>query len=76
LLTGELAPLVTLGVPGLILCGLDFVTGERSNRAFTILFAAGLIAVVGGVIGCYRRSPTAGRGHVYALSRLPRKSGG
>jgi hypothetical protein len=60
LLTGEFALLVTLGVLGLVLCGLDFVTGERSNRAFTILFAAGLIAAVGGVIGSYRRSPEPG----------------
>ncbi|GAA1429897.1 hypothetical protein GCM10009616_13060 [Microlunatus lacustris] len=56
LLTGEFALLVALGVLGLALCGLDFVTGERSNRAFTVLFAAGLIAVVGGVLGSYRRS--------------------
>jgi hypothetical protein len=56
LLAGEFALLVTLGVLGLLLCGLDFVTGDRGNRAFTILFAAGLIVVVGGVIGSYRRS--------------------
>lgn len=55
--TGELALLVALGLLGLALCGVDFVTGERSNRAFTVLFAAGLIAVVGGVVGSYRRSP-------------------
>ena len=60
LLTGEFALLVALGVLGLILCGLDFVTGERSNRAFTILFAAGLIAVVGGVVGSNRGSPEPG----------------
>ena len=52
----EVALLVGLGVGGLALCGLDFVTGDRSNRAFTVLFAAGLIAVVGGVLGRYRRS--------------------
>lgn len=56
LLTGEFALLVSLGVLGLALCGLDFVTGDRDNRAFTMLFAAGLIVVVGGVIGSYRRS--------------------
>jgi hypothetical protein len=56
LLTGEFALLVTLGVLGLLLCGLDFVTGDRGNRGFPILFAAGLIVVVGGVIGSYRRS--------------------
>jgi len=56
LLTGELVLLVALGLLGLALCGLDFVTGERSNRAFTVLFAAGLIAVVGGVVGSYRSS--------------------
>jgi|SRR5688572_2625030 hypothetical protein len=60
LLSWEFALLVALGVLGLILCGLDFVTGERANRAFTILFAAGLIAVVGGVVGSYRRSPEPG----------------
>ena len=53
--TGELALLGALGVLGLALCGVDFVTGDRSNRAFTVLFAAGLIAVVGGVLGSYRR---------------------
>ena len=52
----EVALLVGLGVGGLALCGLDFVTGDRSNRAFTVLFAAGLIAVVGGVLGSHRRS--------------------
>jgi len=56
LLTGELALLVALGVLGLVLCGVDFVTGNRDNRAFTTLFAAGLIVVVGGVVGTYRRS--------------------
>lgn len=56
LLTGELVLLAALGLLGLALCGLDFVTGDRSNRAFTVLFAAGLIAVVGGVVGSYRRS--------------------
>lgn len=56
LLTGELALLVALGVLSLALCGLDFATGDRSNRAFTVLFAAGLIIVVGGVVGSYRRS--------------------
>ena len=60
LLTGEFTLLVTLGVLGLLLCGLDFVTGDRGNRAFTILFAAGLIVVVGGVIGSYRRSSEPG----------------
>jgi hypothetical protein len=57
LLTSELALLVALGALGLVLCALDFVTGDRSNRAFTVLFAAGLIAVVGGVVGSYRRPP-------------------
>jgi hypothetical protein len=57
LLAWELALLVALGVLGLTLCGLDFVTGDRGNRAFTVLFAAGLIVVVGGVVGSYRRSP-------------------
>jgi len=57
LLTGELALLLVLGVLGLALCGLDFVTGDRSSRAFTVLFTAGLVAVVGGVVGSYRRSP-------------------
>ncbi|WP_091408436.1 hypothetical protein [Friedmanniella luteola] len=55
LLAGEIALLVGLGVLGLVLCGLDFVTGDRGSRAFTVLFAAGLIAVVGGVVGSYRR---------------------
>lgn len=54
--TGELALLVALGALGLTLCGLDFVTGDRGNRAFTILFAAALIVIVGGVVGSYRRS--------------------
>jgi hypothetical protein len=56
LLPGEFALLVALGALGLALCGLDFVTGDRDNRAFTVLFAAGLIVVVGGVLGSYRRS--------------------
>ncbi|SDU92609.1 hypothetical protein SAMN04488544_2075 [Microlunatus sagamiharensis] len=56
LLTGEAVLLVALGVLGLVLCGLDFVTGERANRAFTVLFAAGVIVVVGGVVGSYWRS--------------------
>ena len=60
LLTGEFALLVTLGVLGLALCGLDFVTGDRANRAFTVLFAAGLIVVVGGVVGSSRRSSERG----------------
>lgn len=55
---GELALLVALGTLGLALCGLDYVTGERGDRGFTILFAAGLIVVVGGVIGSY---PVSGR---------------
>ena len=59
LLPGEIALLVVLGVLGLTLCGLDFVTGERDNRAFTVLFAAAVIAVVGGVLGSYGRSPRA-----------------
>ena len=54
LLPGELALLLVLAVLGLALCGLDFVTGTRDNRAFTVLFAAGLIVVVGGVVGSYR----------------------
>ena len=53
---GGFALLVALGLVGLTLCGLDFVTGDRSNRAFTALFAAGLVAVVGGVLGSYRRA--------------------
>lgn len=56
LLTSEFALLVALGVLGLTLCALDFVTGDRDARAFTVLFAAGLIVVVGGVVGSYRRS--------------------
>jgi hypothetical protein len=60
LLTSELALLVGLGVLGLVLCGFDWVTGDRTNRAFTVLFAAGLIAVVGGVAGSYRRAPGPG----------------
>lgn len=55
LLTGELVLLVVLGLLGLALCGLDFVYGERANRAFTVLFAAGAIIVVGGVAGTYGR---------------------
>ena len=57
LLPGEIALLVVLGALGLTLCGLDFVTGERDNRAFTVLFAAAVIVVVGGVVGSYARSP-------------------
>lgn len=57
LLPGEVALLVALGVLGLVLCGLDFVSGDRDDRAFTVLFAAGLIVVVGGVVGTYARSP-------------------
>ena len=59
LLDGELALLVVLGVVGLALCGVDFVTGQRDTRAFTVLFAAALILVVGGVAGTYagRRKP-------------------
>ena len=60
LLSGEFALLVALGALGLALCGLDYVTGDRGDRGFTILFAAGLIVVVGGVLGSYRRS--SGRG--------------
>jgi hypothetical protein len=63
LLTGEFALLVVLGVLGLALCGLDFVTGDSSDRSFTVLFAAGLIVIVGGVVGSHRRSsrgPVAG----------------
>ena len=56
LLTGELGLLVALGVLGLVLCGVDFVTGDRDDRAFTTLFAAGVIVVVGGVVGTYGRS--------------------
>lgn len=56
LLTSEFVLLVALGVLGLTLCGLDFVTGDRDARAFTVLFAAGLVVVVGGVVGSYRRS--------------------
>ncbi len=52
---GGFALLVALGVVGLTLCGVDFVTGDRSDRPFTALFAAGLVAVVGGVLGSYRR---------------------
>lgn len=56
LLPGELALLVVLGALGLALCTLDFVTSGRDDRAFTVLFAAGLIVVVGGVVGSYGRS--------------------
>ena len=56
LLTWESVVLVALGVLGLVLCGLDFVTGVRANRAFTVLFAAGVVVVVGGVVGTYARS--------------------
>jgi FtsH-binding integral membrane protein len=56
--------LVGLLVVGLVLCGLDFVTGERPDRAFTVLFAAGLVAVVGRLLASYPRSsgrePTSG----------------
>lgn len=55
LLTAEAVLLIALGVLGMVLCGLDFVTGERDNRAFTVLFAAGVIIVVGGVVGSYWR---------------------
>ena len=63
LLTGELALLLALGVAGMALCVLDFVTGDRGNRAFTVLFAAGLVVVVGGVVGSYARPapPAPGR---------------
>ena len=60
LLPWEFALLVSLGVLGLALCGLDFVTGDRDDRSFTVLFAAGLIVVVGGVVGTYRRSAERG----------------
>lgn len=60
LLTGEFALLVALGVLGLTLCGLDYVNSESASRGFTVLFAAGLIVVVGGVLGSYRRSSGAG----------------
>jgi uncharacterized membrane protein len=43
-----------LAVLALVLCGLDFVTGTPDNRAFTVLFAAGVIVVVGAVVGSYR----------------------
>ena len=62
LLTAELALLVALGALSLALCGLDFVTGDRDNRAFTVLFAAALIVVVGGVVGSYRRPSGPGAG--------------
>lgn len=54
LLTAEFALLIALGVLGLALCGLDFVVGDRDSRSFTVLFAAGLILVVGAVVGSYR----------------------
>jgi uncharacterized membrane protein YhaH (DUF805 family) len=57
---GEVVLLVLLGALGLTFCGLDFVTGTRDNRAFTMLFAAGLIIVVGGVVGTYRPSARPG----------------
>ena len=56
LLAGEVALLVALGVAALALCGVDFVTGQRDARAFTVLFAAGVIIVVGGVVGSYARA--------------------
>lgn len=56
LLTWEAVLLIALGVLGMVLCGLDFVTGERDDRAFTVLFAAGVVIVVGGVVGSYWRS--------------------
>ncbi|HEY0240432.1 MAG TPA: hypothetical protein VGC37_17510 [Friedmanniella sp.] len=55
LLPRELALLIALGIVGLTLCGLDYVTGDRAGRGFTVLFAAGLIVVVGGTIGTYAR---------------------
>ena len=55
LLPGELVLLVVLGVVALGLCAVDFVTGQRDARAFTVLFAAGVIIVVGGVVGSYAR---------------------
>ena len=60
LLPWESGLLVMLGAFALALCGLDFVTGERANRAFTVLFAAGAIVVVGGVVGTYARSSRPG----------------
>ena len=62
LLTGELALLLALGVVGMVLCGLDFVAGDRGSRAFTVLFAAGLVVVVGGVVGSYGRVAPPARG--------------
>jgi hypothetical protein len=59
LLPAELVLLVVLGVAALGLCGIDFVTGQRDARAFTVLFAAGVIIVVGGVVGSYARPPGA-----------------
>ncbi len=70
LLTGEFALLIPLGVLGLALCGLDFVTGDRGNRPFTVLFAAGLIVVVGSVLGSYRRSSQPGAAGGGAGTRL------
>ncbi|GAA3553174.1 hypothetical protein GCM10022197_05320 [Microlunatus spumicola] len=58
--TGELVLLVALAVLGLALCALDFVTGARDDRAFTVLFAAGLIVVVGGTLGTYARRTSPG----------------
>ncbi|SEQ62092.1 hypothetical protein [Microlunatus flavus] len=60
LLVGEVALLVGLGAVALVLCGVDFVTGERDARAFTVLFAAALVAIVGGVVGTYARSSRSG----------------
>jgi hypothetical protein len=54
LLRAELALLIVFGALGLALCGVDYVTGDRGDRGFTILFAAAVIVVVGGVIGSYR----------------------
>lgn len=56
----ELVLLVALGLLGLALCGLDWVAGDRGSRAFTVLFAAGLVVVVGGVVGSYGRVPGPG----------------
>ncbi len=56
LLRGELVLLVVAGVVGMALCAVDYVNGSRDDRGFTILFAAGLIIVVGGTIGTYGRS--------------------
>lgn len=62
LLGGELALLVVLGLVGLALCGVDFVTGARDARAFTVLFAAAVILVVGGTVGTYAHRPGASAG--------------